>query len=403
VTVRPRQVASLLGLALLTAAWVLAITQLLHTSVPSGLRLPHLHAADYFTPAQLHRARNFEGFERIDYVLSQVALIAALVGYALRGERLTRESAAGRVGTGLMLGMLGLGLVWFAQLPFGIAEVWWERRHGISHQGYVSFVVDSFLGLGGAFLSVCLVIAIVMGFAGLLRNRWWLPGVPAIVAVGVLLAFISPFLIPAVHRVHNPQVRADARQLERVEGLPNIPVEVQDVHQLTTAPNAESVGLGPTRRVILWDTLLQPGRFTRAQIRVVLAHELGHQKHRHIWKGLGWEAVFLLPIAFLVALSTRGRGGLYSPRAVPLALLVFVVLQVATSPLQNAVSSRMEAEADWTALNATRDPAAATALFQRLATTSLADPDPPGWWQALVGNHPAIMERIEMTKAWPGR
>jgi STE24 endopeptidase len=403
VTLRGRQLAQLAGFALLAAAWVYAITRLLHTTVPSDLHLPDLTAEDYFTPRQLERARDFERFVRIDYVLSQIALLAALVGYALRGERLTRESAAGRVGTGLLLGMLGLGVVWFAQLPFGVANLWWERRHNISHQGYVSYVIDSFFGLGGTFLSVCLVIAIVMGFAGLLRNKWWIPGVPAIVGVGVLVAFITPFLIPSVHRLHDPQLRADARQLQREEGLPKIPVEVQDVHEFTTAPNAESVGLGPTRRVILWDTLIRRNRFTREQIRVVLAHEFGHQKHQHIWKGLGWTAVFLLPIAFLVALATRGRGGLYDPRAVPLALLVFVVLQLATSPLQNSVSSRMESEADWTALNATRDPVAATRLFQRLSTTSLTDPDPPGWWQALVGTHPSIMDRIEMAKAWPGR
>ena len=390
-----------MGLAALAAAWVFAITQLLHTSVPSGLHLPHVDPSAYFTPAQLHRARSYERFVRVDFVLSEIALLAALVGYALRGERLERESAAGRVGTGLLLGMLGLAIVWIARLPFGLAEVWWERRHGISHQGYVSWVLDSFFGLGGAFLSICLVIAIVMGFAGWLRNRWWIPGVPAIVGVGILLAFITPFLIPSVHRLHDPQLRADARRLEQVEGLPGISVKVQDVHQFTTAPNAESVGLGPTRRVILWDTLLG-GRFPRREVRVVIAHELGHQKHEHIWRGLGWEAVFLVPIAFLIALATRGRGGLYAPRAVPLALLVFVVLQLISSPLQNAVSSRMEAEADWTALNATRDPSASIALFQRLARTSLADPDPPGWWQALTGNHPTIMRRIEMTKAWPG-
>jgi Zn-dependent protease with chaperone function len=337
---------------------------------------------------------------RIDYVLSQLALLGALVGYALRGERLTKQSAAGRVGTGLLLGMLGLGVVWIAQLPFGIADLWWERRHGISHQGYLSWILDSFLGLGGAFLSICLVIAIVMGFAGLLRNRWWIPGAPAIVAVGVLVAFVTPFLIPAVHPLRDPRLLADARQLERAEGLPHIPVKVQDVHTFTTAPNAESVGLGPTRRVILWDTLIRHDRFPRPEVRVVLAHEFGHLKHNHIWKGLGWAAIFLVPIAFLVALAARARGGLYSPRAVPLALLVFVALQLATSPLQNSVSSRMESEADWTALGAARDPAAATSLFQRLARTSLADPRPPGWWQALVGDHPPIMRRIEMVEAW---
>ena len=394
-----RRVAPLVGLAVLAAAWVFAIIQLLHTSVPSNLHLPHLEPSAYFTQSQLDRAHSYERFARIDFVLSQLALLGALVGYALRGERLERESAAGRVGTGLLLGMLGLAIVWMAQLPFGLAELWWERRHGISHQGYVSWVLDSFFGLGGAFLSICLVIAIVMGFAGWLRNRWWIPGVPAIVGVGVLVAFITPFLIPATHSLHDPVLRADARRLEQIEGLPRVPVKVQEVHEFTTAPNAESAGLGPTRRVILWDTLL---RFPRREIRVVIGHELGHLKHQHIWKGLGWEAVFLVPIAFVIAIATRGRGGLYVPRAVPLALLVFVVLQLLTSPLQNAVSSRMEQEADWTALNATRDPAAATTLFQRLARTSLADPDPPGWWQALTGNHPTIMRRIEMTAAWRG-
>jgi STE24 endopeptidase len=296
--------------------------------------------------------------------------------------------------------MLGLAIVWLAQLPFGLAEVWWERRHGISHQGYVTWVFDSFFALGGAFLSICLVIAIVMGFAGWLRNRWWIPGVPAIVGVGVLVAFIAPFLIPSVHRLRDPVLQADAHRLARVEGLPRVRVEVQDVHQFTTAPNAESVGLGPTRRVILWDTLL---RFPRREVRVVIGHEFGHLKHQHIWRGLGWQAVFLLPIAFVIALATRGRGGLYSPRAVPLALLVFVALHLVVSPLQNAVSSRMEEEADWTALNATRDPAAATGLFQRLARTSRADPSPPGWWQALTGDHPTIMRRIEMVKAFEAR
>lgn len=398
-TVRVRQLAALIGLAALAAAWVIAITQLLHTSVPSNLHLPHLSASTFFTPSELNRARNYERFMRIDYVLSQIALLAALTGYALRGERLERESAAGRVGTGLLLGMLGLAIVWIAQLPFGLAGLWWERRHGISHQGYVSWVLESFFGLGGTFLSICLVIAIVMGFAGLFRNRWWIPGVPTLVGVGVLLAFITPFLIPSLHRLHDPALRADARQLERVEGLPRISVKVQDAHEFTTAPNAESVGLGPTRRVILWDTLLG-GRFPRREVRVVIGHELGHLKHQHIWKGLGWQAVFLLPIAVAIALATRRRGGLYAPRSVPLALLVLVVLQLVSSPLSNAVSSRMETEADWTALQATRDPGGATSLFERLSRTSLAAPSPPAWWQALTGDHPTIMRRIELVKAW---
>jgi STE24 endopeptidase len=82
---------------------------------------------------------------------------------------------------------------------------------------------------------------------------------------------------------------------------------------------------------------------------------------------------------------------------------VFVVLQLVLSPAQNAVTRRMEAEADWSALQATRDPTDARAAFERLARTSHADPDPPGWWQAISGDHPTILQRIEMVQAWRAR
>jgi STE24 endopeptidase len=399
VSVRTRRALALAGLLALAALWALAATRLLRTSVPSHLELPHLTAERFFTAEYLRRSASYERFLRIDWVLSQLALLLALGGYALRGERLMRESAAGRVGTGLMLGMLGLAVVWIARLPFGLAEVWWERCHHVSHQSYPSWILESFFGLGGEFLFVCFAIAIVMGFAGLLGNRWWLAGVPALVGVAVLIAFVSPFLVGQTHAARSPALRADASQLAHAEGLGSVRVEVQEVHRFTTQVNAEAVGLGPTRRVILWDTLLG-GRFTRGEVRVVLAHEIGHLAHNHIWRGLGWFGLFAIPIGFLVAMTTRVRGGLYDPRAVPLALLAFVVLQLALSPAQNAVTRRMEAEADWSALQATRDSASARSAFVSLARASRADPDPPGWWQALTGDHPTILQRLEMVEGW---
>ena len=401
-SVRTRRALAVAALVALAALWAFAASRLLRTTVPSDLKLPQLPVEHFFSQSYLERTGSYQRFLRIDYVLAQVALLLALVGYAMRGERLMRESAAGRVGTGVMLGMLGLAVVWIAQLPFGLAEVWWQRRHGVSHQSYPSWIFESFFGLGGEFLFVCFAIAIVMGFAGLVGNRWWLAGVPALVAVAVLIAFVSPFLIGQVHSLRNPAVRADARQLARAEGLGSVRVQVQEVHRYTTEVNAAAVGLGPTRRIVLWDTLLG-GRFPRGEVRVVLAHEIGHLVHNHIWRGLAWFALFAIPIGFLLAMATRARGGLYDPRAVPLALLVFTLLQLALSPAQNAVTRRMEAEADWSALQATRDPASARSAFERLARTSRADPDPPGWWRALTGDHPTILQRIEMVEAWKAR
>src|SRR5438552_16743147 len=100
-----------------------------------------------------------------------------------------RGSAAGPIGTGFLLGMLGLALVWLAQLPFGVVDLWWARRHDVVHIGYVEWLVDDFFGLGGEFLYLCLALLIVMGLARLVRQAWWIPGSLAFVPLAGLVAF----------------------------------------------------------------------------------------------------------------------------------------------------------------------------------------------------------------------
>lgn len=397
-----RSLATLIALLALAAAWALAAHALWHSTVPSNLQLPHVQARQQFGRAFLARSASYERFLDLDALLGQLVLVLVLVVYARRGHRLMRESAAGRIGTGMMLGMLGFAVVWIAEIPFSLAAVWWERRHGISHVGYVSALVQSFFSLGGEFLFVSLALLVAMGIAGWLARWWWALAAPVFAALALLSAYLSVYLIADAHPLRDPQTLADVRQLARAEGIPGTKAEVQDVERETTAPNAESVGFGATRRVILWDTLLD-GRFDNREVRVVTAHELGHLAHHHPLKRVGWLALFLLPAAALVALATRRRGGLARPEAVPVALLVFVVLQLLSVPLTNIVSRREEAEADWSAFKATRDPVAARSLFRRLATSSLGDPDPPTWAYVLDADHPTIVQRIAMVDAWQAR
>jgi STE24 endopeptidase len=403
IAARPvRSLAALCALAALAVLWALAAHALWHSTVPGGLRLAHVDPRDVFSSSFLRRSSSYERFLDIDALLGELTLVVVLALYARRGHRLMRESAAGRIGTGMMLGMLGFAVLWIAEIPFGLAAVWWERRHGISHQGYVAALVTSFLSLGAKFLFVSLALLVAMGLAGVLRRWWWALAAPVFAGLALLSSFLSVYLIPDTHPLHNPQTSADVRELARIEHVPGTRAEVQDVNRDTTAPNAESVGFGSTRRLILWNTLLD-GRFPRAQVRVVTAHELGHIAHHHILKRVGWLALFLLPAAGLVALFTRRRGGLARPEAVPVALFVFVVLQLLTMPLTNIVSRHEEAEADWSALKATHDPAAARGLFRKLATTSLANPDPPAWTYVLYQDHPTIVQRIAMVDAWQAR
>ena len=173
------------------------------------------------------------------------------------------------------------------------------------------------------------------------------------------------------------------------------------MHDVTHQANAFASGFGPSTHVVLWDTLFDHP-FTAGQVDVVVAHELGHVKSRHVMKGLSWFALIAFPSAFLVAVVTRrrGRGGLRNPATLPLALLVLSVFGLLTAPLQNAVSRRYEAEADWHALQATHDPASARKLFQNFGRTSLAEPNPPLLEYLWLETHPTLMQRIAMAERY---
>ena len=238
--------------------------------------------------------RPYERFLGIEGLLRRRPLIVVLVVYARRGQRLMRESAAGRVGTGIMLGMLGFAVVWLAEVPFQLAALWWQRRYGVSHQGYFNVPVDSFLQLGSEFVFVCLALAIAMGVAGVTRRWWWLAAAPRSSALALLFTFVSPFLIPETSPVDKPDAARGSTCPGANRGSRGPKLEVQDVHRFTTAPNAESTGFGPTTTVVLWDTLLRDG-FNRSEVRFVIGHELGHVAHDDALKGVGWLALFLVP------------------------------------------------------------------------------------------------------------
>jgi STE24 endopeptidase len=387
--------------AVLGAGWVLAAWLLWRSSVvPSSLRLPHLDEHAYFSQDQLKATASFGRFSVIDWTLMSVAQLIALGLYSRYGMRFARESAAGRLGTGMLLGMIGFALVWAAQLPFDVAALWWQRRHHLTHVGYFEHVFGNWLGLGGQFVFLCVALGVVMRLARALPRLWWAAAAPFFIGLVLLFSFITPWLLPT-HRLDGPALRAATVRLERIEHLRHIPVVVQNVHDVTSLPNAEATGLGPSRRVVLWDTLVD--EFTPREVTVVIAHELGHLAHNHIWKNIGWYALFAFPGTFLIARATRRRGGMARPAAVPLSLLVLVVLNLLALPLQNAISRHLEAEADWSALQATRDPAGATALFRRFVPTTLSEPNASTFEYVMLENHPTIMQRLSMVAAWRDR
>jgi STE24 endopeptidase len=301
----------------------------------------------------------------------------------------------------MLLGMLGFALLWAAELPFDVLGLWWARRHGLAHTSYWEAIFGGWIALGVEFVFLCAALAIVMGLARRVGERWWILAAPVFVGLATLFAFVYPYLVPT-HRLDSPRLRAAVVQLEQREATGRIPVVVEDVKSETSLPNAEAMGIGVSRRVVLWDTLVD-GPFTVPEVRAVIAHELGHIKADHVLKSIGWYALFAFPGTYLLMRLVRRRGGMGQPEAVPLALLGLVVLGLLALPLENAITRHIEAEADWRALDATRDPAAASALFRRFVPTTLSDPDPPLWDYLLLQNHPTVIQRIEMARAWRQR
>jgi STE24 endopeptidase len=387
----------------LAAVWSAAGYFLWQSRVPSSLTLPNLAPGASFTAHTLSRTAHFERFLELSWIGQQVLLVAVFVAYAIWGARFMRESAAGRIGTGIFLAMMGFALAWFVRVPFEILDDWWERRYGVSRVGYVAVVLGGWLSLGFTFLTLSVAVAIVMAIAGKLKQLWWVAAVPVFVAIALLQTFVDPYLVGGHPlRDDDPALAAAALRLEHKEGLSGIPVNVLNVHSYTPEENAFSAGLGPSRKVVVFDTLLTGG-LNEPQLETVLAHEFGHQARYHLWKELGWYALFAFPEAFLVAFACRRRGGLFRPEAVPVALLVVVLFNLAALPLQNVITRHYEAEADWMALQTTRDPAALAAVMRHFGAHDLSNPNPPTWAYVLFADHPTLIQRIAMADAWKVR
>ena len=382
------------------ALWALAASLLWRTKVPADLHLPQLDESGLFGQRVVAEGVRFDRFFEIEWILATLAGLAVLVVTVRRAPRFVRSLGLGSVNAGIITGVLVATVLWAVSVPFDIASSWWSRRHGILQESWGTIIFSPWGALlRGAFMTA-IVLAVVLLLAKRFARRWWVPASAIVLALALLVQFVLPYVQRiGTHRVRSPALAAEIRRLEAREHVGRPTVRIVPMHSQTSAANAFSIGVGPSRGVFIWDTMLD-GRFTPREVQFVVAHELGHLERRHIWKGIAWGGLIGIPILALVASVTGRRGGLRNPAAVPLAFLTLSVTGLATAPLVNAVSRRYEAEADWMALNATRDPAAGRALFKRFVVTDLQNPDPPGWVRVFLEDHPSALARVEEAEAW---
>src|SRR5438552_10847643 len=387
-------------LAVAAAMWAFAAAALWRTKVPADLHLPSLDPSSVFGAHAVRAGVRYERFFDYDWLLGTVAEIGTLVVLVRRGPRLARSLGLGPVNAGIITGVVVTTILWAVSVPFELAAAWWARRHGIAKDSWVSIVLSPWESFLGKTFATVIVLALLLLLARRFARSWWIPGATILFALALLLQFVSPYANRiGTHPVRSPSLASAIARLETREHAGHPVVRVESVHDSTTAANAYAVGIGPSRSVFIWDTLLD-GRFTKREVQFVTGHELAHLARRHIWKGVAWGALLGVPILAAVAYATGRRGGLRNPGTVPLALLTLVVLQLALTPLENVVSRRYEAEADWVGLQGTHDPAAARGLFKGFVATDLQDPDPPRWVHLFLDDHPTPLHRVEQADAW---
>jgi len=381
-----------------------------------GQTLRPPRASDVFSEEQIARA---EAYARSVRYLSWASLAvslaaAAVLGFTPLGARMTRRLAGGRPWwVAALVGTLGFCLVVrVVTLPFALVIRSRNLDAGLTTQTIGPWAWDRTLSFLLSFVVSVVLVLLVVG-AARRSPRWWFL---AVAGAAVLLTFLVSFVYPVVVEplfnrftpLQDGALRSSILRLAAREGVQVDDVLVADASRRTTTLNAYVSGFGGTRRVVLYDNLLED--LPPSQIRSVVAHELGHARHHDVLLGTGLASVGVLAGIGLLALAldtgtVRRRADVRGPADPAVAALVLAGVAWAgflVSPVENTVSRSIEARADRAAVEATKDPAAFARLQRELALHSLADPTPPRLSQFWFGSHPTVLQRLGIATAVSG-
>ncbi len=228
-------------------------------------------------------------------------------------------------------------------------------------------------------------------------RAWWAPAAGGSVLFGTVLAAVAPVLLDPIFNRFTPladgETREDVLALARAAGVSVGEVYSVDASRRTTAANAYVTGIGPTKRVVLFDTLLD--RYSRDEVRVVVAHELAHVRGRDVPRSVLYAAIVAPATALAVQrLSWRLSPERGTPAALPALGLATGIVSLPVGLIGNRLSRALERRADSYALQLTEAADAFVSFERTIALQNVADLDPPRWITALLSTHPSTAERI---------
>jgi STE24 endopeptidase len=339
-------------------------------------------------------------------------LVPVLVALSRRGRALVGRVAGPTSHAplrGALVAVTVAALASLATLPLAVwMRIVHDGRWGFRTQSWFGWLVDWVTVSVGTWLAMGALVAVLLAAV----RRWPRSWPFRLTVLGSLLGaavvvlhplVLQPVLLPTAP-LPEGETRQAAEEILTEMGAADLPLYVGDASLRTTRANALVTGLGPTERVVLYDTLLE---LPAEQVRAVLAHELAHREHRDLLRG-----VLVVPTGLLVGLlllrgivwsspSRRRAGarGPTDPRLVAAVVATAAVLELAGTPVANVISRRAEAAADHRALEVTGEAETQIRTARSFTVRDLAAPDPPTWVQLLYGTHPTVAERVRAAVA----
>lgn len=377
-----------------------------------------LEAERYFTPHDIDRGLEYSLERRLLFWASSAVELGLLLLFGLTVASRRLADGVGRLSGYWLIVVLSVGGVCYVaiqllQLPFRIGGFYLARAWGLTQRDLGPWFGEYLLAQAVEIVIGAIALA---GFYLLLRYlpRWW--WLAATLGGGVLasiVTFVLPIVIAPLFNTFTPLAETEwapleprIRALVAAAGVPVHDVFVMDASRQGSHTNAYFTGFGPTRRIVLYDTLLR--QHTPDEVESVLAHELGHWTHHHILQAIGYGMVATLLGLWLLdrilrRLLTRAPWRLTSladPAGVPLIALLFYLGSWFAMPIENAISRSFERQADATALTLAGRPEVFVAAEQRLARDNIINVAPPPWNVWLFASHPTPVQRIDMAHQW---